>query len=182
MAEPRLFGIAGWKNSGKTTLLAALVTELTARGYRVSTIKHAHHEFDIDHKGRDSYKHREAGAHETLIVSQRRLALMREMRGDPEPSLPEIVSMLAPCDLVLVEGYKREAIDRLEIVRDDPHSATRLERPPLWPHDRHVVAIASESRPDGCELPLFHPDAIPAIADFVVGHCGLDASVGMRTG
>ena len=124
MTAQKVFGIAGWKNSGKTGLAVRIVTELTARGYRVSTIKHAHHDFDIDKVGADSWRHRQAGAHEVTIVSGTRFAIMHELRGEPEPSFEEILSRLAPCDLVLIEGYKYEPVPKIE--------ARRLEAEEYW--------------------------------------------------
>ena len=109
-----VFGITGWKNSGKTTLVVRLVEEFTARGFRVSTVKHAHHAFDIDREGTDSHRHRVAGASEVALVSGRRWALMHELRDDDEPALGEILARLSPCDLVLIEGYKREAHAKIE--------------------------------------------------------------------
>jgi len=114
---PRVFGIAGWKNSGKTGLAVRLVEEFTRRGYRISTIKHAHHDFDIDKVGADSYRHRQAGAHEVALVSVTRFAIMHELRGEPEPAFEEILARLGPCDLVLIEGYKREPVPKIEARR-----------------------------------------------------------------
>jgi molybdopterin-guanine dinucleotide biosynthesis protein B len=113
----KLFGITGWKNSGKTTMTERLVQELTKRGYKISTVKHAHHNFDIDHVGTDSWRHRNAGASEVAIVSSARYAIMHENMGEEEPSLQAIVSKLAPCDLVLIEGYKRESHRKVELRR-----------------------------------------------------------------
>ena len=104
----KVIGVAGFKNAGKTTLVEKLVTELTARGHRISTVKHAHHSFDIDHEGRDSFRHRKAGAGEVAVVSRHRWAIIHELRDEVEPTLDEILSKLAPCDLVIVEGYKRD--------------------------------------------------------------------------
>ena len=112
----KVFGISGWKNSGKTGLAVRIVTELTARGYRVSTIKHAHHDFDIDKVGADSWRHRNAGAHEVTIVSGTRFAIMHELRGAPEPSFEDILARIAPCDLVLIEGYKYEPGEAIGII------------------------------------------------------------------
>lgn len=168
MTAPRIFGIAGWKNSGKTGLAVRLVTELTRRGWRVSTIKHAHHDFDIDKVGADSYRHREAGAHEVTIVSGTRYAIMHELRGAPEPSFEEILSRLAPCDLVLIEGYKREPIPKIE--------ARRLEaanRTPLAPTDPHILAIAADHPVDDTDLRIFDLDDTASIADFVEQVTGL---------
>ncbi|CAN7374663.1 molybdopterin-guanine dinucleotide biosynthesis protein B [Rhizobium sp. LjRoot98] len=166
--SPKIFGIAGWKNSGKTGLAVRLVTELTRRGYRVSTIKHAHHDFDIDKVGADSFRHREAGAHEVTIVSGMRYAIMHELRGAPEPSFPEILARLAPCDLVLIEGYKREPIPKIE--------ARRLEaqnREPLAPTDPHIVAIAADHPVEDSSLVIFNLNDTLAIADFIERTTGL---------
>lgn len=168
MNAPRIFGIAGWKNSGKTGLMVRLVCEMTRRGHVVSTVKHAHHDFDIDKVGADSYRHREAGAHEVTIVSSTRFAIMHELRGAPEPSFAEILARLAPCDLVLIEGYKREPIPKIE--------SRRLEstnREPLAPTDPHIVAIAADHRVTGSHLPVFDLDDTSAIADFIEQTTGL---------
>ena len=111
----RVIGVAGFKNAGKTTLVEKLVTELTGRGYRVSTIKHAHHSFDIDHEGRDSFRHRAAGAAQVAVVSRHRWAVISELRNNPEPSLDQMLAKLDPCDLVIVEGYKRDGHDKIEV-------------------------------------------------------------------
>lgn len=168
MSGPRIFGIAGWKNSGKTGLTVRLVTELTQRGYTVSTVKHAHHDFDIDKVGADSFRHREAGAHEVTIVSGTRYAIMHELRGAPEPSFADIIARLAPCDLVLVEGYKREPIPKIEARR-----LNAARRDPLAPQDPHIIAIAADHAVEDTELPVFDLDAITAIADFVETVTGL---------
>jgi molybdopterin-guanine dinucleotide biosynthesis protein B len=171
--RPRIFGIAGWKNSGKTGLAVRLVETLVARGYRISTIKHAHHDFDIDKVGADSYRHRQAGAHEVTIVSGTRYAIMHELRGDPEPSFEAILARLSPCDLVLIEGYKREPIPKIE--------ARRLEsanRAPLAPQDPHIVAIAADHPVTDSDLPVFDLDDTEAIADFILRAVGLDAAPG----
>ncbi|MBP1850949.1 molybdopterin-guanine dinucleotide biosynthesis protein B [Rhizobium halophytocola] len=168
MTTPRVFGISGWKNSGKTGLAVRLVEEFTRRGYRISTIKHAHHDFDIDKVGADSYRHRQAGAHEVTIVSGTRFAIMHELRGEAEPSFEEILSRIAPCDLVLIEGYKREPIPKVE--------ARRLEannREPLAPSDPHIVAIAADHPVDDDRLPVFDLDDTAAIADFISRTIGL---------
>ena len=168
MSAMKIFGIAGWKNSGKTGLMVRLVTELTRRGYVVSTVKHAHHDFDIDKVGADSYRHREAGAHEVTIVSGTRYAIMHELRGAPEPSFEEILSRLAPCDLVLIEGYKREPIPKIE--------ARRLEaanREPLAPTDPHILAIAADHPVEDTDLRTFDLDDTAGIADFVEQVTGL---------
>lgn len=162
------FGISGWKNSGKTGLTVRLVEELTARGYRISTIKHAHHDFDIDKPGADSFRHREAGAGEVAIVSGTRFAIMHELRGADEPRLAEILERLAPCDLVLVEGYKREAIPKIELRRLESKC-----REPLAPNDPHIVAIAADHPIEQQALPVFDLDDTVSIADFVIRATGL---------
>ena len=170
MSTPRVFGIAGWKNSGKTGLAVRLVEEFTRRGYRISTIKHAHHDFDIDKVGADSYRHRQAGAHEVTIVSGTRFAIMHELRGEPEPAFEDILARLAPCDLVLIEGYKREPIPKIE--------ARRLEaakREPLAPTDQHICAIAADHPVTESTLPVFDLDDTMAIADFIAAKLGLPA-------
>ncbi|MBW8907904.1 MAG: molybdopterin-guanine dinucleotide biosynthesis protein B [Mesorhizobium sp.] len=166
----RVFGITGWKNSGKTTLTEKLVTELVRRGWTVSTVKHAHHDFDIDKPGADSFRHRQAGATEVAIVSGRRWALMHELRGEDEPKLDDILARLGSCDIVLVEGYKREAHKKIE--------ARRLEakdRTPLSANDPNIVAIAADFAVEGEKLPVFDLDDTKSIADFVERSTGLVA-------
>lgn len=166
--RPRIFGISGWKNSGKTGLAVRLVEEFTRRGYRISTIKHAHHDFDIDKVGADSYRHRQAGATEVVIVSGTRFAIMHELRGAPEPSFEEILARIGPCDLVLIEGYKREPVPKIE--------ARRLEaanRQPLAPDDPFIRAIAADHAVESPVLPVFDLDDTNAIADFIAEITGL---------
>lgn len=169
-AAPRMIGVVGWKNSGKTRMVAALVAELTARGWIVSTIKHAHHAFDIDRENTDSWQHRQAGAREVAIVSGRRWALMHENAADEEePPLAEIAARLSHCDLVIVEGYKRGSHDKIEIRRD-----SSVTTDPMAPTDPGIVAIVSQPADLAREaLPAFSPDAISDIADFVERHTGL---------
>ena len=157
----KLFGIAGWSGSGKTTLLVRLIPALVARGLSVSTIKHAHHSFDIDTPGKDSHAHREAGATEVLVGSAARYALMHELRGAPEPSLQELVARLSRVDLVLVEGFKRGAHPKLEVWRAATGKA------PLWPGEPNVIGVASDAPLPGCPLPVLALDDIAVIADFV---------------
>ena len=166
---PPLFGVVGWKNSGKTTLMSRLIAELARRGYAVSVIKHAHANFEIDHQGRDSFKMREAGACQVALSSPKRFAVMRELGDAPEMSFAEVLSFAGPCDLVLVEGFKREAFPKIEIRRDGAAS-----REPLHGDFPQVVAIASD-RPDEekDKLPTFQLDDIGGIADFIVAHLGL---------
>lgn len=157
----RVLGIAGWSGSGKTTLLAKLIPALIGRGLTVSTIKHAHHDFDVDQPGKDSWRHREAGATEVLVSSDRRWALMHEHRGAAEPPLADLLAKLQPVDLVLVEGFKREAIPKLEVWRAE------TGKPPLHPADPSIVAVASDgpiADPTRMRLDI---DDIEAIADFV---------------
>jgi molybdopterin-guanine dinucleotide biosynthesis adapter protein len=158
----RVFGVTGWKNSGKTTLTEKLVSELTRRGWKVSTVKHAHHDFDIDKEGTDSFRHRHAGAGEVAIVSARRWALMHELRGEDEPTLDAVLSRLAPCDLVLVEGYKREGHKKIETRR-----MAAKDTNPLSAGDPSILAIAADYAIPEETLPAFDLDDIGAIADFV---------------
>jgi molybdopterin-guanine dinucleotide biosynthesis protein B len=167
MSNP-VFGVTGWKNSGKTTLLTRLVAEFTRRGYCVSTVKHAHHEFDIDKPATDSFRHREAGATEVMIVSGHRWALMHELRGAHEPPLEAALERLSPCDLVLVEGYKREGHPKIEVRRRD---AARGE--PLAPGDPSIVAVAADHATDSHGLPLFGLDDVAGVADFVAAKLNL---------
>jgi molybdopterin-guanine dinucleotide biosynthesis protein B len=157
----RLIGLAGWSGSGKTTLLAKLIPVLIARGRTVSTLKHAHHEFDIDKPGKDSHTHRLAGATEVLISSARRWALMHELRDESEPQLPELLSRLSRVDLVIVEGYKTQSHPKLEVHR------AAVGKPLLHPHDPNIVAIASDVRPAGLQLPFVDLNDIEAIADLI---------------
>ena len=171
--SPRIFGISGWKNSGKTGLAVRLVAEFTRRGYRISTIKHAHHDFDIDKVGADSYRHREAGAHEVALVSGTRYAIMHELRGAAEPGFEDILGRLGPCDLVLIEGYKREPVPKIEARRLEARS-----REPLAPSDPHIVAIAADHPVEDSPLPVFDLDDTMAIADFIADIVKLPARTG----
>ncbi len=162
----RIFGLAGWSGSGKTTLLAGLIPELVARGLSVSTIKHAHHEFDIDQPGKDSWRHRQAGATEVMVASSRRWALMHELRALPEPSLDELMARMSPVDLLLVEGFKRQPHPKLEVHRPS------LGRPLIYPDDPHVVAIASDEA-FAAPLPLLPLGDAGAVAAFITDHLGL---------
>jgi molybdopterin-guanine dinucleotide biosynthesis protein MobB len=164
----RIFGLAGWSGSGKTTLLAALIPELVRRGVKVSTIKHAHHEFDIDQPGKDSWRHRQAGAREVMVASSRRFALMHELREAPEPTLDALVARMAPVDLLLVEGFKRDPHPKLEVHRPS------IGKPFLYPDDPHIVAIASDEALS-VPLPVLPLADAAAIADFIIGENGLGA-------
>ena len=162
----KVFGFAGWSGSGKTTLVERLLPEFTARGLRVSVIKHAHHGFDLDKPGKDSWRHREAGATQVLMLSSDRWVLMHELRGAPEPTLDEQLLLLEPCDLVLIEGYKAAAVPKLEIHRPS-HG-----KPPLWPESPHVVAVASDVGAEelalGCPLPVLPINEPARIAEFIL--------------
>ena len=162
----RIYGVVGWKNAGKTGLMERLVTEITGRGLSVSTVKHAHHSFDVDHEGKDSYRHRQAGATEVLLASRNRFALMHELRNEDEPPLEALLGKLAPVDLVLVEGYKRDAHPKVEAHR----SVTG--NPLIAPGDETVRAVASDT-PLDLDCPVFDLDDTKAIADFILGQVGL---------
>jgi molybdopterin-guanine dinucleotide biosynthesis protein B len=164
----RVFGITGWKNSGKTTLTERLVAELTRRGWSVSTLKHAHHAFDIDQPGTDSFRHRAAGAREVAIVSGHRWALMHELREEDEPRLDDILARLSPCDLVLVEGYKREAHKKIETRR-----RAAKDHVPLSRQDPNILAVAADHPIENEPLPVFGLDDVAAIADFIERAAGL---------
>ncbi|HEY1720320.1 MAG TPA: molybdopterin-guanine dinucleotide biosynthesis protein B [Magnetospirillaceae bacterium] len=157
----KIFGLAGWSGAGKTTLVEGLLPQFTARGLRVSTMKHAHHAFDIDQPGKDSYRHRTAGATEVMVVSANRWAHIHELRGMQEPSLEELVARMTPVDLLLVEGFKRHAHPKLEVYR------AAVGKPPLWREDADIVAVAGDAS-DGLTLPLFALDDHAAIANFIV--------------
>lgn len=163
----RVIGVAGFKNAGKTTLVEKLVTELSRRGHRVSTVKHAHHSFDIDHEGRDSFRHRKAGASEVAVVSRHRWAIIHETRDGEEPSLADILAKLEPCDLVIVEGYKRDSHDKIEVRN------LALTHPELAGDDPTVVAIAANGRIDGAPVPVFDRDDVSALASFIENHTGI---------
>jgi molybdopterin-guanine dinucleotide biosynthesis protein B len=154
----KLLGITGWSGSGKTTLLTALIPALAASGLSVSTIKHAHHDFDLDQPGKDSWRHRAAGAQEVLIAAGRRWALLHENHGE-EPDLADLLPRLAPVDLVLVEGYKASPHPKLEVHRPS------LGKPPIWPGRPDIIAVAADTPLQGCDrlcLPLSDPPAIAA--------------------
>ena len=170
--EPqKVLGLAGWSGSGKTTLLERLIPALTGRGLSVSTLKHAHHAFDLDQPGKDSWRHRQAGAREVMVASARRWALQHELAGAEEPSARELLARMSPVDLVLIEGFKREGHDKLEIWRES------VGKPPLWPDDPAVVAVASDVPLPDCGRPVLPLDDVEAVADFVVRHCALAARV-----
>jgi molybdopterin-guanine dinucleotide biosynthesis protein B len=162
----KVLGISGWSGSGKTTLLAELIPLLIARGIRVSTIKHAHHDFDIDTPGKDSYRHREAGASEVLISSAQRYAIMHEHRGAAEPTLEELLQRLSPVDLVLVEGFKKSGHAKIEVWRPE------TGKPMLQAEDPNVIAVASDGPVPGLGVPLLDANRPQQIADFIMTWLG----------
>lgn len=163
----RILGIAGWSGAGKTTLLAKLIPELTARGIRVSTMKHAHHGFDVDTPGKDSYIHRAVGATEVMVASSKRWALMHELREATEPDAAELISHMTPVDLLLIEGFKKEPHDKIEIFR------VANEKPLLSADDPTYVAVLSDGPVPDSKLPVIDLNDVGAIADFVMAHCRL---------
>ncbi|MEQ9640141.1 MAG: molybdopterin-guanine dinucleotide biosynthesis protein B [Alphaproteobacteria bacterium] len=160
----RVIGLAGWSGAGKTTVVTALIGELRRRGHAVSTVKHAHHKFDIDKPGKDSYEHRAAGAEEVLVGSSQRWALIRELRGAREPSMPELLRRLSPVDFVLVEGFKWDAFPKIEV-----HRAAN-DKAPLYPQTPGIRAIASDVYFSDTDLPQVALHDIAAIADLVEAH------------
>jgi molybdopterin-guanine dinucleotide biosynthesis protein B len=162
----KIFGLAGWSGSGKTTLMVRLLPELVGRGLTVSTVKHAHHNFEIDRPGKDSYEHREAGATEVMITGGRRWALMHEIREKVEPTVGDLVSHMTPVDLLLIEGFKKDGHPKLEVYR----AATG--KPLICREDSKIVAVASDGKLDGLEIPQLDLNDIPAIADFIIEYCG----------
>lgn len=163
----KVYGVTGWKNTGKTGLMERLVAEITARGLSVSTVKHAHHATDIDHPGRDSFRHREAGAREVIVASPLRWALMHELRGAPEPAFEDLIARLSPVDLVLVEGYKRGPHPKVEAHR------AAAGRDLLARENPTIRAVASDVMPEGLAVPVFHLDDTAGIADFILREVGL---------
>jgi molybdopterin-guanine dinucleotide biosynthesis protein B len=157
VSDQRIFGVTGWKNAGKTTLVERLVAEFVRRGLTVNTVKHGHHDLDVDHPGRDSYRHRAAGATEVAVVGGHRYAIMREQE---EPTLAEVLARLAPADLDLIEGYKREPHRKIEV---------RAGGEPMAPGDPRILAIAADERPEEGRLPWFRRDDVAGIADFIAG-------------
>jgi molybdopterin-guanine dinucleotide biosynthesis protein MobB len=162
----RVYGVVGWKNAGKTGLMERLVTEITGRGISVSTVKHAHHSFDVDHEGKDSHRHRIAGAREVLLASRNRFALMHELRDEDEPSLEALLTRLSPVDLVLIEGYKRDAHPKVEAHRAQTGNAL------IAPGDPTIRAVASDTEMT-LDRPVFDLDDTVAIADFILAEVGL---------
>lgn len=163
----KMFGLAGWSGSGKTSLMVRLLPALVGRGLRVSTLKHAHHAFDVDQPGKDSHAHREAGASEVLVSSAKRWALMHELRGAPEPTVETLIARMTPVDLLMIEGFKHHAHDKIEVHRPE------LNKPLLSADDPHVVAVASDAPIAGLRVPRLDLNDVEAIAGFVIDHCGL---------
>lgn len=162
----KIYGVTGWKNAGKTGLMERLVAEFTGRGLRVSTVKHAHHAFDVDHPGKDSHRHRMAGASEVLLVSRKRVALMTELRDDPEPPLADLLPRLGPADLILVEGFKRDRHPKIEAYRAETGHDL------IAPQDPLIKAVAADV-PLTLDRPVFDLNDTGAIADFIAGELGL---------
>jgi molybdopterin-guanine dinucleotide biosynthesis protein B len=156
----KTLGFAGWSGSGKTTLIERLIPRFVEQGLMVSLIKHAHHDFDVDKPGKDSWRHRKAGCSEVLLVSDQRMALMHELRGASEPELEQCIARLSPCDLLLIEGYKHHPMPKLEVWRQS------VGKPLLHPQDSHIIAVASDA-PIDTGLPRFGLDDVQGIAEFM---------------
>ncbi|SPF77577.1 molybdopterin-guanine dinucleotide biosynthesis protein B [Pseudoprimorskyibacter insulae] len=162
----KLYGVTGWKNAGKTGLMERLVTEITGRGISVSTVKHAHHSFDVDHPGKDSHRHRQAGANEVVLASRNRVAIMQELRDAPEPTLEDLLARMRPVDLVLIEGYKRDRHPKVEAFRAETGNDL------IAPGDPTIRAIASDT-PMSVDRPVFDLNDTVSIADFILREVGL---------
>ncbi len=162
----KIYGVIGWKNSGKTSLMERLVAHITGLGITVSTVKHVHHDVDLDQPGKDTFRHRAAGATETVLASAHRFALMREHRG-PEPELPQIIARLAPVDLVLVEGYKRDAHPKIEVWRTDTN------QPLIQPNDPLIRAVATDAALPSLTVPTLDLNDTAAVAAFILQETGL---------
>jgi len=162
----KVLGISGWSGAGKTTLLAEVIPLLVARGVKVSTIKHAHHEFDVDKPGKDSYRHREAGASEVLISSAKRYAIMHELRDAPEPTLEELLARLSPVDLVLVEGFKKSGHAKIEVWR------ASVGKPMLQAEDPSIIAVASDTMMPNLPVTVLDANRPQQVADFILAWLG----------
>ena len=158
----RIIGLAGWSGSGKTTLLAKIIPRLVAHGYTVSTVKHAHHNFDVDTPGKDSHVHRMAGASEVLVASGRRWALMHELRDEPEPSIYDLLLKMSPVDLVMIEGFKAAHHTRIEVYRHE------VRKPPLHPGNPYIAGIVSDTPFPGAAQPVVHIDDIDGVIELVL--------------
>ena len=177
MDSMRIIGLAGWSGSGKTTLVTRLIPRLIARGLRVSTLKHAHHGFDLDQPGKDSFMHRAAGATEVIVSSARRFAILHELRDETEWDLPALVAKMSAVDLVLVEGYKRDPFPKLEI-----HRAAN-GKPLIHPVDPHIVAIAADISLPDAKIPVVDLDDIEAVVELLIQHAvPVSAVTGLRSG
>ena len=163
----KVFGITGWSGSGKTTLMVKLLPELIGCGLTVSTMKHSHHSFDLDHEGKDSFRHRQAGASEVIISSSTRWALMHELRGDKEPSMEDLIERVTPVDLLLVEGFKEHKHDKLEIYRES------IGKPMRCNEDDNIGAVASDKAIRKLHIPVIDLNKTSVIANFIIEHCGL---------
>jgi molybdopterin-guanine dinucleotide biosynthesis protein B len=164
----KVFGIIGWSGSGKTTLMVKLLPELIGRGFTVSTMKHSHHRFDLDRKGKDSFEHRQAGASEVLVSSSSRWALMHELRGAAEPNMDELIKHMTPVDILLIEGFKDHQHDKLEVYRETTGKRLRCTE------DEDVVAVACDRLLEGLHIPVIDLNKTAAIVDFIIKHCGLE--------
>jgi molybdopterin-guanine dinucleotide biosynthesis protein B len=164
----KVYGVVGWKNAGKTTLVERLVGEISGRGFSVSTVKHTHHKVDIDQKGKDSWRHRQAGARQVILSSSARWAVMTELKGAPEAPLGELLDHLAPVDLVIVEGYKRDDHSKVEVWR------AKTGQPLIATDDPTIRAIATNDAPEGVGQPVIGLDDIAGIADFILSDLGLE--------
>ena len=172
----KIFGLAGWSGSGKTTVMVRLLPELSGRGLTVSTIKHTHHSFDIDKPGKDSYEHRRAGAREVMVASSRRWALMHELGDTPEPPPDELIARMEPVDLVIIEGFKSYPHPKIEIHRPS------LGKKPLYPDDPSIVAIAADAPLENVSIPVIDIDDSVAIADFIFDFCGFGQAAESKAG
>jgi molybdopterin-guanine dinucleotide biosynthesis protein B len=176
MTQARVLGIAGWSGSGKTTLIVKLIPLLVARGLRIATLKHAHHAFDVDQAGKDSYEHRHAGASEVIISSSRRWAQMHELGTTAELTLMQLLRRVSPCDLILVEGFKTERHSKMEVFRE------AAGKSPLYPQDPHIVAIASDRRLPDAKIPVVDLNDVEAIGDLITQRAeALDAVLARLT-
>ena len=164
---PYVFGLAGWSGSGKTTLAEKLIAKASEEGVVISSIKHAHHKFDPDISGKDSWRHRQAGARQVLVASANRSALFTENKAPVTPQLDDLLMALGPCDMVLVEGFKTAAIPKIEIYAKDVNAAA------LFATDPHIMAVTGTQIPDGCDLPFFHRDDVASIFAFLRGKADL---------
>ncbi len=165
----KIFGLVGWSGSGKTTLVVKLVPALMERGLSISTMKHTHHNFDVDKPGKDSFEHRAAGATEVMLTSSKRWVLQHELRDEPESDMDELVARMSPVDLVLIEGFKRDRHQKMEVFRRE------VGKPLLAPEDSSIAAVASDGPVPEVSVPVIDLNDLDAIADFIFAHCGFGA-------